>query len=137
MTERQIKLVEASWDYIIMNSQRAGLLFYERLFQSDPSLRSLFPEDMSLQASKLVAMITFVVHKLDNLNAVLNDVRALGKRHKNYRVEAKDYKTVGDTLLWTLQDGMGEEWTNEHKQAWMTAYSLLSETMIAAAEDQD
>jgi hemoglobin-like flavoprotein len=133
MTEKQIQLVETSWDYIIMNSQEAGMLFYDRLFSVDPSLRSLFSGNITAQANKLVSMITFVVHKLNNLDEIVKDVKALGERHANYRVSPAHYKTVGETLLWTLEKGMGDEWTNEHKEAWVKAYTILSQTMISAA----
>jgi hypothetical protein len=63
MTVKQIELVESSWDYIIMNTEEAGMLFYNRLFEIDPSLRHLFKENIQIQSQKLVSMITFVVQR--------------------------------------------------------------------------
>jgi nitric oxide dioxygenase len=40
---------------------------------------------------------------------------------------------VGETLLWTLEQGLGEAFTPEVKEAWTEAYALLSGAMIAAA----
>ena len=36
-------------------------------------------------------------------------------------------------LLWTLQVGLGEAFTPELRDAWASAYNMLSETMMEAA----
>jgi hemoglobin-like flavoprotein len=135
MTEKQIELVESSWEYVLLNTNDAGAIFYDRLFSIDPSLKPLFKENIKVQSQKLISMITFVVHKLSNLQDVVKDVIALGKRHKNYKVKPEHYAIVAQALLWTLEKGAGEKWTNEHKEAWVAAYTILSQTMIQAAKE--
>ena len=49
MTPRQILLVRESWKGVGPISDRAAVLFYERLFQLDPGLRSMFRGDMATQ----------------------------------------------------------------------------------------
>ena len=36
-------------------------------------------------------------------------------------------------LLWTLERGLGSQWTPELKAAWTRAYTVLSDFMIAEA----
>jgi hemoglobin-like flavoprotein len=117
-----------------MNSKEAGTMFYDKLFSLDPSLKPLFRENPATQAQKLVSMITFVVHKLNNLSEIIKDVEALGQRHRNYKVRPEHYKTVAEALLWTLEKGMGDDWSAELREAWVEVYSVLSRTMIASAE---
>ncbi|HTH54733.1 MAG TPA: globin family protein [Cyclobacteriaceae bacterium] len=137
MTQKQIELVENSWDYVIINALEAGTNFYTKLFELDPALRQLFREDIRLQSQKLVSLITFVVHKLNNMNDVIADVKALGKRHKNYRVKKEHYSLVEQALLWTLEKGLGDQWNHETENAWRAAYSILSDTMIKASQDTE
>ena len=59
--------------------------------------------------------------------------RSLAKRHVGYGVKAADYAPVGAALLWTLEQGLGEQWTPALAAAWRAAYTLLSEFMIAEA----
>jgi nitric oxide dioxygenase len=40
---------------------------------------------------------------------------------------------VGSALLWTLENGLGEDWTKEVADAWTSAYALLSVFMINQA----
>ncbi len=136
MTQAQINLVEDSWDFIILNTSEAGKIFYTKLFELDPSLQSLFKEDIESQSRKLVSMITFVVHKLNNLDAVINDVIALGKRHAGYKVKKEYYSTVAAALLWTLEQALKERWNEEMKGAWVAVYTILSETMIKAMQER-
>src|SRR5437879_9110185 len=101
MTSMEIEMIENSWDYIILNVEEAGELFYSRLFEIRPELTSLFKSDVRDQSRKLTAMITFLVHKLNTLDEVKKDIVALAQRHNNYKVKTEYYETVGAALLWT------------------------------------
>jgi len=135
LTARQIELVENSWDFVILNTKEAGEIFYGRLFTLDPSLRPLFKGDIQAQAERLIAMISFAVHKLNTISEIVADVKSLGVRHKNYNVKPEHYSTVAEALLWTLEKGLGSQWTDETKTAWITVYTILSKTMIDAANE--
>ncbi|GHN02421.1 hemoglobin [Cytophagales bacterium WSM2-2] len=132
MTPKQIELIEDSWDFILMNTDEAGIIFYKRLFELNPALRPLFKEDIKSQAQKLVSLITFAVHKLNNFNEIVSDVKALGLRHKGYKVKPEYYITVAEALLWTLESGLGNEWNEEVKEAWIKLYETLSKIMLEA-----
>ena len=132
MTERQIKLIEDSWDYIITNTEEAGKLFYTRLFEQSPELRPLFKQDLREQERKLIALITFAVSKVNNVDEIVNDVKALGTRHKGYGVKDEYYNDVASALLWTLEQGLGSRWNEEVKEAWTTLYVTLAGVMTKA-----
>jgi hemoglobin-like flavoprotein len=136
MTPKQIELVENSWDFILANTTEAGLIFYNRLFELDPSLRALFKGDIKSQSQKLISLITFAVHKLNSLEEIMADVRALGVRHNKYRVQREHYATVAQALLWTLEKALGNQWTEELKTAWVTLYMALAKAMIEAAKEE-
>ena len=67
------------------------------------------------------------------LNQYLPAARELAKRHVDYGVKAIHYAPVGAALLWTLERGLGQQWTQELAAAWGTAYNVLSEFMIVEA----
>jgi hemoglobin-like flavoprotein len=133
MTPQQISLVKNSWQKISPIADTAATLFYQRLFELDPQLQSLFKHDMQDQGRKLMNTITFAVNALDNLNLLVPAVEDLGRRHVAYGVADKDYDTVAQALLWTLQKGLGDAFTPATKQAWTETYTLLAQTMIKAA----
>ena len=133
MTPEQIELVKSTWSQVSPIADKAAELFYGKLFELDPELKSLFKNDMTEQGRKLMQMISTAVNSLDKLEAVVPAVENLGERHAGYGVKDKDYDTVGIALLWTLETGLGNAFTPEAKQAWTITYGVLAQTMINAA----
>lgn len=135
LTETQIQAVQESWEKCVPIADIAADLFYGKLFELDAGVRPLFPEEMSEQKKKLMTMITTAVRGLNNLEAIVPAVQALGKRHNDYKVTPEMYGTVGAALLWTLEQGLGEAWNEDLKVAWTEVYTVLAETMKAAAAE--
>ena len=61
MTPDQIELVQQSFAKVAPISEQAAVLFYDRLFEVAPSVKSMFPADMTLQRKKLMATLAVVV----------------------------------------------------------------------------
>ena len=51
-----------------------------------------------------------------------------------YGVKAEDYKKVGDALLWTLEQGLGDAFSEDVRQAWVRTYDMVARVMIAGTE---
>jgi len=135
MTPETIDLVKTSWDKVKPISETAAELFYGKLFEIDPSLKSMFPSDMTEQGRKLMAMINTAVNALDKLESIVPAVQDLGKRHVDYGVTDTMYDSVGEALIWTLGQGLGEEFTDEVKAAWLETYTILATTMKDASKE--
>ena len=135
MGPEQVKLVQSSFAAVLPIADEAGKLFYDRLFALDPALRPLFKGDMAEQSRTLMRMIAVAVNGLDRLDAIAPALKALGVRHAGYGVRDGHYATVGDALLWTLEQGLGERFTPDVAEAWGAAYGLLAQTMQTAARD--
>lgn len=133
MTPQQIALVQQSFSKVAPISEAASKLFYDRLFEVAPSVRAMFPEDMTEQRKKLMGVLAAVVSGLSNLETILPVASALAKRHVAYGTKAEHYPVVGATLLWTLEKGLGEAWTPELATAWTDAYGVLSGYMMSEA----
>jgi hemoglobin-like flavoprotein len=136
VTPHQIKLVKTSFSHIAPIAPIAADLFYGRLFETAPELRALFPHELGEQKQKLMAMLGTVVANLDKPETLLPAARALGKRHAGYGVGDAHFAPVGAALLWTLEQGLGDGFSTEVKEAWATAYGVLSRTMMDAAREQ-
>lgn len=130
MNDRQIELVQATFEQVKPISEIAADLFYGRLFELDHTLRPYFSDDLTKQKKKLMTALAFVVAGLNRPDFILPILRELGQRHVDYGVQPHYYHTVGAALLWTLRQGLGEAYTDEVEIAWAAAYSLLSEVMV-------
>jgi len=135
MHESQVTLVQESWEQVLPIADTAAQLFYQRLFELDPSLRRLFTQtDMAEQRKKLMQMITVAVRGLTRLDELVPAVEALGNRHAGYGVTDAHYGTVATALLWTLEQGLGEGFTPEVREAWIETYTILANVMQNGAK---
>jgi hemoglobin-like flavoprotein len=133
MTPDQTKLVQQSFAKVAPISDQAAIIFYNRLFEVAPSVKAMFPENMTEQRKKLMATLAVVVNGLSDLPAILPAASALAIRHVSYGAKREHYPVVGAALLYTLEKGLGEAWTPDVAAAWTTAYEMLSGYMVAEA----
>lgn len=131
-----IELVQSSFEKVVPIADQAADLFYNRLFEIAPDVKPLFGEsDMKAQGKKLMATLGVAVRGLSDLEATVPVIQKLAQNHVQYGVKPEHYEPVGEALIWTLGQGLGEGFTPEVKTAWVGVYTLVSETMIAAAYD--
>jgi hemoglobin-like flavoprotein len=129
MNQKQIQLVQNSFEQVKPIVHIAADLFYDRLFELDPGLRPLFKSDLSEQKHNLMTTLSFAVASLKRPETILPAVRQLGARHVSYGVQEHHYQTVGAALLWTLGQGLGDQFTPEVEEAWTAVYTVLAQTM--------
>jgi hemoglobin-like flavoprotein len=133
MTPRQENLIRTSWAQVAPIADAAATIFYDRLFELDPSLRPMFAHtDMAGQRRNLMQTLTVVVKSIDRLAEIVPAVQALGRRHAGYGVKPEHFATVGQALLDTLAVGLGEAFTPDVREAWTTAYGVLADVMMEA-----
>lgn len=129
MTPRQIELVQTSFQKVVPIADKAADLFYERLFAVSPDLRQMFPADMTAQKKKLMDTLQVAVDNLRRLDAVMPDIKEMGRRHVAYGVTVPQYALVGGAPLWTLGEALGPEFTPEMRAAWTEVYAALATAM--------
>ena len=133
MHNAQIQLIKDSWSKIMPIADETGQLFYQRLFEIDPDLKQLFEGDTDEQINKLMSTLNLAILSLDDINSIITTVQELGIRHGEYGVLSAHYSTVGEAFIWTLEKKLGEDFTEELKQAWIEVYTTLSNIMIEAS----
>ena len=132
MTPLQVELVQTSFQKVVPIAATAADLFYDRPFEIAPETRAMFPKDLTEQKGKLTSMLGTAVTNLHKLDTILPAVKDLGQRHKGYGVTAAHYAPVGAALLWTLEKGLGPDFTPDVKAAWTETYTALAGVMTNA-----
>lgn len=136
MTPEQIEIVQSNFEAVEPIADKAAELFYGKLFEIAPEVKPLFKGDMDEQGKKLMTMIGVAVRGLNDIEKIVPAVQNLGKSHVGYGVREEHFAPVGASLLWTLEQGLGDTWNDEAKEAWTTVYSVLSSTMIDAMKEE-
>jgi hemoglobin-like flavoprotein len=135
MNSDQVSLIRDSWSIVAANADTLSARFYAHLFEIDDSAARLFAGiDMAAQRTKLVHALTLVVANVGDPDRLLPALSALGKRHAGYGIEERHFSSVGDALLWALNDVMGPAFTPELRDGWAGAYALVASVMRRALE---
>jgi len=136
LTDKQIQLVEDSFEAVKPIATQAAAMFYKRLFDTEPAVRALFKSsDMEAQGQKLMQALTLAVGSLRKTEALIPVLKRMGAAHAGYGVKSFDYDSVGAALLWTLGQGLGPAFTTEVEEAWAATYGIVASVMQAGAAE--
>ena len=134
MTPERKQIVQRAWRLVEDRRDDLARAFYARLFEIDPTAAPLFGStDMPAQRQKLMVMLHELVDALDDPPRLVPESAALARRHVTYGVTDDQYDSVGAALLHALEEILGETFTDEVREAWSEAYTLLASIMRRAA----
>ncbi len=145
LTAEEKHLIVGTYRLIVPVWETVADLFYGRLFEDRPQYRALFPEDLTKQKRKLMAMLAFITKSLDWTDDQWRDdvapqedlflvVLALGRRHHTlYKIPEDAYRPVELALMWALDQGLGQTFTPELHTAWSKLYRVLATSMKMGA----
>ncbi len=137
VTTRQKALVEASWGQVRPVALQVAELFYDRLFELDPSLEDMFECELAEQAQAVMRAVGSLMAGLGDLDTTLQIAGEFGRRLAGYGVRPGHYTTFGTAWLWTLEQSLADDFTSSVKEAWTAVYASFSSVMIDAAEGRD
>jgi hemoglobin-like flavoprotein len=133
LTPHQVALVQSTFATVQPMTATAAELFYKRLFEIEPATADLFKGDMKQQGRMFMQVLAVAVGSLSNMSTLVPIVQRVGLRHANVGVKAEHYDSVQQALLWTLALILQDEYTDEVRSAWATAYAMLAGIMKEAA----
>jgi nitric oxide dioxygenase len=133
LTTAQIDLVRDSFDRLQPDVEAASELFYGRLFEIAPEIREIFRSDMTGQGMRFMRTMGVIVQNLDVPPALRPYLQRLAESHAAYGVKPAHFHPMGQALIWTLRETMGEEFPEDAAAAWQAAYDHIASEMIALA----
>lgn len=121
--------MHSSYRSVLLISESTAQLFYGRLFALHPELKPLFRGDLREQGKKFMYTLGAAVAYAWQIESVVPALEALAQRHVGYGAKPSHYDAVGDALLWSLSQGLGDSFTDEVRAAWSTLYHEITEVM--------
>jgi hemoglobin-like flavoprotein len=125
--------VRESFVNLLPKSDAFSMALYQRLFAVAPETRALFTGNIDMQREKLIAMLALVVRSANNLDALMDDVRELGRRHVEYGVSTNDYVILKDVFVDTLAEFLGDDFNADTRRAWSNLYDTLANAMTGTS----
>jgi len=131
-----VPLLRSSFDLVVERQPRLTSRFYEILFQRYPEAKLLFHRNKpELQEKMLTDTLVAVMDRLDDAPWLTATLKGMGAKHVEYGVTNEMYGWVGASLLATLAEVAGKDWTPELEAAWTEAYGAIAGLMQAGAAE--
>jgi hemoglobin-like flavoprotein len=133
-----LEALETSFDLVAPRGDELMDVFYARLFAAAPAVRPLFAAvDLSRQKTMLLGTLVLLRKSLRDLDAIVPKLRELGARHVAYGARPQHYPVVGATLIASMAEIAGEQWTLEYERAWSAAFDVVAGAMMEGAEQAE
>jgi hemoglobin-like flavoprotein len=133
MTPRSIARLRASHGEISLQPPRTlAKRFYTELFTAAPSLRPIFPADMTVLEGHFEAALALVIRNLEELSALQEPLRELGVQHVHWGAKPEHYPIVREALIRALK-GSSAAWSPELEADWRTAITAVCVPMLQGA----
>ena len=144
--EHQIGLVQTSFAQVLPNANTTAEHFFNYLFERSPELTaillgSMFKDEglnqLEQHKKRFVSTVQMVMKGLDGVDKLVPNVQEWGRKYANRGLEAQHYETIGDALLWALEQTPGVAMSTDTKHAWRSTYVLLQGIVEESAMDAD
>lgn len=137
LSEKTIKLVKSTAPVLQEQGEVLTRHFYERMFAHNPEVAPLFnPANQAagLQQKALAGAICAYAENIDNLQALGDAVELIAQKHVSLQIKPEHYPIVGENLLASIQEVLGEAATDELLAAWEEAYGFLANIFMGREE---
>src|SRR5690625_4572539 len=95
--------------------------FYRLMFNDHPELKNIFNQTNQRKGDQPKALANTVyaaAANIDNLEAILPNVKSIAYKHTSLNIKPEHYPIVGKHLLLAIKDVLGDAATDEIISAW-------------------
>lgn len=129
LSEQTIAVVKSTAPVLAQNGEILTRHFYQRMFRENPEVKALFNathQAGGTQQRALAGAICAFAANVDNLEVLGAAVEGIAQKHAGLRILPEHYPIVGENLLASISEVLGEAATPEIISAWAEAYGFLA-----------
>lgn len=133
LSEKTIQIVKSTAPILQEHGETLTRHFYKRMFSHNPEVAPFFnPAHQSAgkQQRALAGAITAYAANIDNLEVLGNAVELIAQKHASLMIKPEHYPIVGENLLASIREVLGEGATDDVIDAWAEAYGFLADILI-------
>ncbi len=135
LTKQQIELVKATVPVLREHGVALTSHFYKRMLSHNPELMQVFNmghQRAGFQQQALAGAVLAYAENIENLPALLGAVAHIANKHVSVGIRAEHYPIVGNHLIASIKEVLGDAATPELIDAWTAAYMQLADVLIGA-----
>ena len=133
LSDKTMAIVKSTAPILQEHGETLTRHFYQRMFTHNPEVAPFFnPANQTAgkQQRALAGAITAYAANIDNLEVLGGAVELIAQKHASLMIKPEHYPIVGQNLLASIQEVLGEGATDEIIGAWAEAYGFLADIMI-------
>jgi hemoglobin-like flavoprotein len=131
-----LKGLEQSLDHVALRGDELVDVFYFRLFARAPEVvRLLLRADPKLVRAMLLGGLVVLRQSLPTLDSSIPRFRALGALLHEHGLEPKHYPVVGEVLIASIAEVVGDAWRPELEDAWSDVFVVVAGAMIDGVKE--
>ncbi|MFZ1547353.1 MAG: NO-inducible flavohemoprotein, partial [Candidatus Nitrotoga sp.] len=133
LSHQTIAIVKSTAPILEEHGETLTRHFYKRMFSHNPEVAPFFnPANQAagLQQKALAGAICAYAANIDNLEVLGGAVELIAQKHASLQVKPEHYPVVGENLLASIREVLGEGATDDVINAWAEAYGFLADILI-------
>ena len=133
LSEKTIQIVKSTAPILEEHGETLTRHFYKRMFSHNPEVLPFFNPANQVEGSQqkaLAGAICAYAGNIDNLDVLGGAVELIAQKHASLQVKPEHYPIVGQNLLESIKEVLGEGATDEVIEAWAEAYGFLADILI-------
>ena len=133
LDEKTIAIVKSTAPVLAENGEVLTRHFYKRMFTHNPEVAPYFNQanqTAGKQQRALAGAIVAYAANIDNLEVLGGAVELIAQKHASLMIKPEHYPIVGENLLASIREVLGEAATDDIINAWAAAYGFLADILI-------
>lgn len=133
LSEKTISIVKSTAPILEEHGETLTKHFYKRMFEHNPEVKPYFnPANQfaGLQQRALAGAICAYAANIDNLEVLDSAVELIAQKHTSLQIKPEHYPIVGQNLLASIREVLGDGATDDVVNAWGEAYGFLADILI-------
>lgn len=133
LSEKTIAIVKSTAPILEEHGETLTRHFYKRMFSHNPEVAPFFNpahQQSGSQQRALAGAICAYAANIDNLEVLGNAVELIAQKHASLMIKPEHYPIVGENLLASIREVLGDGATDDIINAWAEAYGFLADILI-------
>jgi nitric oxide dioxygenase len=131
LIQETIPILQTSGEMLIKH-------FYERMFKFNPELRNVFNmtnQATGKQQNALANAVLAYAQHINDPSVLINTLKTIGHKHVSLNISKEQYEIVGNHLINSIKEILGDLASEDILNAWTIAYTELADIMIEIEAD--
>ena len=133
LNQNTIDIVKSTAPILQQHGETLTRHFYQRMFSHNPEVGPFFnPANQAegTQQRALAGAICAYAANIDNLEVLGGAVELIANKHASLMVKPEHYPIVGENLLASIKEVLGDGATDQVIDAWAEAYGFLTDILV-------